>query len=76
MFLRLLRRMEGSGQCQVLMATHSPLLMAYPGAELLQLSHAGLTPTKLEQTGHFALTREFCADPTAFVEAALAEDGA
>jgi predicted ATPase len=76
MFLRLLRRMERSGRCQVLMATHSPLLMAYPGAELLRLSHAGLAPTALEETEHFALTREFCADPARFVEAALAEDGA
>jgi predicted ATPase len=76
MFLRLLRRMERSGRCQVLMATHSPLLMAYPGAELLRLSHAGLAPTALEETEHFALTREFCADPATFVVAALAEDGA
>jgi predicted ATPase len=75
MFLRLLRRMERSRHCQVLMATHSPLLMAYPGAELLRLSHAGLAPVTLGETEHFTLTREFCADPTAFVAAALAEDG-
>src|ERR1700730_3452778 len=30
LFLRLLRRMERLGHCQVIMATHSPLLMAYP----------------------------------------------
>lgn len=74
MFLRLLRRMERSGQCQVLMATHSPLLMAYPGAQLLRLSHAGLAPVTLEETEHFTLTRAFCADPAAFVDAAFAED--
>jgi len=76
MFLRLLRRMERSGRCQVLMATHAPLLMAYPGAQLLRLSHAGLAPITLEETEHFALTRAFCTDPAAFVDAALAEDGA
>jgi len=74
MFLRLLRRMEQSTQCQVLMATHSPLLMAYPGAQLLQLSPSGLVPVTLQETEHFALTRDFCADPAAFVNAALEDD--
>ena len=29
-FLKLMRRMEDIGHCQVIMATHSPMLMAYP----------------------------------------------
>jgi predicted ATPase len=40
-FLRLLRRMDQSGICQVIMATHAPMLMAYPDARLLQLTTAG-----------------------------------
>jgi predicted ATPase len=75
MFLRLLRRMEAGRMCQVIMATHSPLLMAYPGAQLLSLSKYGLDPVRLEETEHFRLTREFCMDPAAFVDAAL-DDGA
>jgi predicted ATPase len=71
LFLRLLRRMERLGQCQVIMATHSPLLMAYPGAQLLLLSLRGLEPVSFEQTEHFKLTRAFCADPAAFVAEAL-----
>jgi predicted ATPase len=74
LFLKLLRRMEQLGHCQVIMATHSPVLMAYPGARLLLLSKYGLAPVSLEETEHFRLTREFCADPRAFVAAALAED--
>ena len=70
-FLRLLQRMEQSGICQVIMATHSPVLMAYPGAALLRLSASGLAPVALEETEHFRLLREFCADPRAFVAAAL-----
>src|SRR6516225_8389042 len=72
-FLRLLRRMEESRHCQVIMATHSPLLMAYPNATLLRLTKHGLAPTTLEQTDHYKSMREFCADPKGFVEAALAE---
>jgi predicted ATPase len=74
MFLRLLRRMEQSTQCQVIMATHSPLLMAYPSARLLLLSKYGLDPVSLEQTEHFRLIQEFCTNPEAFVDSALRED--
>ena len=74
LFLRLLRRMEQRGQCQVIMATHSPVLMAYPGAQLLLLSKYGLDPTSLEQTEHFKLVHEFCANPAAFVRSALEDD--
>ena len=73
LFLRLLRRMERSAHCQVIMATHAPLLMAYPGAALLLLSKSGLEPATVEQTEHFKLTRDFCADPASFVDAALGE---
>jgi len=74
LFLRLLRRMERHGRCQVIMATHSPLLMAYPGAQLLLLSKYGLNAASLEQTEHFRLIQDFCSNPSAFVELALDED--
>jgi len=67
-FLKLLRRMDASGICQVIMATHAPVLMAYPGARLLRLTKHGLEPVTLEETDRFRLIREFCADPAAFVE--------
>ena len=70
-FLKLLRRMDKSGNCQVIMATHSPMLMAYPAARLLRLSKYGLDPITVEETDHYRLVREFCADPDAFIEAVL-----
>jgi predicted ATPase len=72
-FLRLLRRMDDSGICQVIMATHAPILMAYPNARLLRATKYGLEPVTLEQTEHFRLIREFCADPALFVETMMAE---
>ena len=35
-FLKLLNRMEQAGVCQIIIATHAPILMAYPGARLLR----------------------------------------
>jgi predicted ATPase len=72
-FLKLMRRMEESTICQIVMATHSPMLMAYPGATLLRLSKYGLEPVTVEQTDHYKVMREFCDDPAGFVEAAIEE---
>ena len=68
-----MRRMELSGHCQIIMATHSPVLMAYPNARLLRLSKYGLEPVSVEQTDHFKVMREFYDDPAGFVEGAIAE---
>ena len=72
-FLKLMYRMEQSTHCQVVMATHAPMLMAYPGARLLRLTKYGLEPVSVEQTDHYKVTREFCNDPTGFVEAVIDE---
>jgi predicted ATPase len=72
-FLKLLRRMDKSGICQVIMATHSPMLMAYPNARLLRLSKYGFETVTVQQTDHYKVMQEFCADPAGFVEAAITE---
>jgi predicted ATPase len=72
-FLKLMRRMDQSGHCQIIMATHSPVLMAYPDARLLRLSKYGLDPVTVKETDHYKVMREFCADPAGFVEAVMDE---
>ena len=72
-FLKLMRRMDDIGHCQIIMATHSPMLMAYPNARLLRLSKYGLEPVRVSETDHYKVMREFCADPAGFVQAAIEE---
>jgi predicted ATPase len=72
-FLKLLQMMDRSGHCQVLMATHAPMLMAYPNATLLRLTKYGLDPTTVEETDHYKTMREFLEDPRGFVEAAIGD---
>ncbi len=72
-FLKLLQRMVDGGKSQVIMATHSPVLMAFPGARLLRMVKYGLEPVALEDTSHFRIMREFALDPTGFVEMMMAE---
>ncbi len=62
-FLRLLHRIQREGKAQLIMATHSPILMALPEARLLAMSRYGLEPTELEDTAHFRIQRQFALDP-------------
>jgi predicted ATPase len=72
-FLKLLQRMESSRISQVIMVTHAPMLMAYPGARLLRMTKYGLEPVTIEQTDHYRVMREFCADPAGFIETVISE---
>src|SRR5260221_7650925 len=72
-FLKLLRRMDQSGLSQVIMATHSPMLMAYPNARLLQLTKYGLDTVRVEDTEHYRLMREVWMNPKAFIETMMGE---
>ena len=69
--LKVLQRIQKEGNAQVIMATHSPILMALPGAELLQISHLGLEVIDFRETSHFRLYRDFVNAPDQFLEQVL-----
>ena len=48
---------------QFLIATHSPILMAYPEARIYQLTEDGIAPIAFRDTEHYAVTRTFLEDP-------------
>jgi predicted ATPase len=70
-FMKLLRRMQRANNCQVIMATHSPILMALPDADLWQIDAWSIHPTSLEETAHFRLYREFVQYPHETIEAMI-----
>ena len=47
---------------QFIIATHSPILMAYPDALLLQIENDQLVSTKYEETEHYQITKDFLND--------------
>ena len=61
-------------KCQFLVATHSPLLLAYPESIILQLSQDGVVPVRYEDTEHYALTRDFLLDREKYLRRLLAPD--
>ncbi len=48
---------------QFIIATHSPLLMAYPDAEILWLDEPGIRPVPYTDTEHYLITRRFLENP-------------
>ena len=48
---------------QFIIATHSPILMAYPDAILYQTSPEGLKEIAYEETENFQVTRNFLMNP-------------
>jgi len=62
--LALLVRMHElvTGGSQVLMSTHSPILMAYPGATIYLLNDAGIRRIAYEDTEHYTITLSFLRD--------------
>lgn len=44
---------------QFIISTHSPILMAYPDADILQLSPDGIEHVKYTETEHYIVTKEF-----------------
>jgi predicted ATPase len=69
--LRILHRLQETAAAQVIMATHSPILMAVPGARLLEITRGGLAEVELHRTRHFRLYQDFTADPEDFITRAL-----
>ena len=52
---------------QLLIATHSPILMAYPDSCILELSEKGIARVDYKQTAHYRTTREFLENPERMV---------
>ena len=50
-------------QSQFVVATHSPILMAYPGAWIYQIGPSGLQRVELEDTEHYVVARRVLNDP-------------
>ncbi|HEX8850954.1 MAG TPA: AAA family ATPase [Gemmatimonadaceae bacterium] len=69
--LAMLAEMVGQGS-QFIVATHSPLLLSYPGARIFSFDETPVALVEYDRLEHVALTREFLADPHRFLRHLLA----
>jgi predicted ATPase len=68
-FLKLLKQLEAGGHAQFIIATHSPILLAYPGAQIFSFDSSHITEVGYEETTHYQLYKQFFTDRSAFLEA-------
>ena len=59
---------------QFVVATHSPILLGYPDATILELGDAGIRRLDYDETQQVELTRAFLDDPQQFLRHLLADD--
>lgn len=48
---------------QFIVSTHSPILMTFPGAEILEITQEGITSVDYRDTEHFMVTKRFMDAP-------------
>jgi predicted ATPase len=74
--LALMRRMHELvlEHSQFVVATHSPILLGYPEATILELSEDGIQRVAYDETQQVELTRSFLEDPSRFLRHLLADD--
>ena len=58
---------------QFIIATHAPILMAYPGAQIFQFSEEGIRQVDYRETEHYQVTRCFLEDPERMLRYLLEE---
>ena len=66
-FMSVIHELDRSGRAQFIIATHSPMLICYPGATIYQFDENGVRETSYENTEHFYLTKSFLDNPVLYL---------
>lgn len=72
-FMRIMHDLATRRVAQFIIATHSPILLCFPGARVLSFDDGRVTPTQYQETEHFQLTRDFLNAPDAYFRHLFAE---
>ncbi|HOW56997.1 MAG TPA: AAA family ATPase [Smithellaceae bacterium] len=65
--LDILQEMSAAGHAQFIVATHSPLLLACPGAIIYAFDKNQVRPIRYEETDHYRIYKEFLADKNKYL---------
>lgn len=53
---------------QFIIATHSPIIMAFPGADIIQFSENGMERVSYRETESYRITKQFMDDPERMIK--------
>lgn len=73
-FLRILHDLVQEDDSQFIIATHSPILLGYPNADILSFDHGEIKELDYEETDHYQITKYFLQNREKFLQDILAED--
>ena len=73
--LKIMHDLEKQGSCQFIIATHSPILLGYPDAEILSFDDGEIRPIEYEMTDHYQVTRYFLQHRERMLEQLFSEEG-
>ena len=66
--LRLLRQLTVRGDVQFIIATHSPILLAFPDAEIYSFDASPIRKVGYEDTDHYRIYRDFLIDRAKYLD--------
>lgn len=66
-FLSMLKDMTENHNAQFIIATHSPILMAFPGAVILSFDQSPVQVVAYDELEHVTLTRQFLNNPASYL---------
>jgi predicted ATPase len=73
-FLRILHNLTAPRDAQFVIATHSPILLAFPGATVLSFDDGVIREVRYEDTDHYQITRAFLESPERFFRYLFSEE--
>lgn len=73
-FLKIIHDLSSPGHAQFLIATHSPIVLSYPGATLFSLDGTEMVEVDYRDTKHFQITRDFLSSPERFFKHLFSDD--
>lgn len=73
-FLRILHDLTVRGNCQFIIATHSPILLGFPGAVILSFDGNQIEEIDYEQSAHYQITKYFLDHREKFLKEILEDE--
>ena len=70
-FLGLMQAWHRSGNVQAIIATHSPIVMAFPNAEVLGIDSNRIAPIDYRKSEQYLVMRDFLGDPEGALRSVL-----
>ncbi|CAA0125609.1 DNA replication and repair protein RecF [BD1-7 clade bacterium] len=67
-FMSIINQLESPGHAQFIIATHSPILLSYPGAKVISFDDGVIEEINYKDTSHYQLTKSFLESPERYFQ--------